>query len=606
MKPIFFHEGEDRNIALNLPSLIQKQLSESDAEILLAYPTVYIHYWPGKTIEYTDKYGNSHSKQLFNVYVGESNDIVSRTKEHYLTGENSTAWQYQLKYNARDPRMVVIGHAHFNKSFTLDIENRLIEYMMSSVGSVEISHNGRGNPQNEYYPVEEFNDVFHQIWEGLRKINKDLFLSESEIQKSALFKASPLKKLTEEQIDAKETILAKIFDALERDVENQLIFVQGDAGTGKTVLNASLFYDICTNGKDYFGREVNCHLMVNHDQQVTVYDQIARRLGLGAERVHKPTSFINSHKPDNKVDVSFIDEGHLLLTQGKMSYQGSNQLADIIERSRVTVVMFDEYQVLTAEEYWEPEVLAFYKELAYQQRNMVTLSQQLRMQCAAPSTIKWLNDFVLNRIILPFTPDPNYDVKVFDSPESLELAIREKTASEEDKLSRIIASYDWEYKKGIAPIDEEYWGVRIGKWFKPWNYETLSKLSAKEKRVIKHLAWAEQKHTIDEVGSTFTIQGFDLAYAGVILGNSVKYRNGEVVFDPSNSFNTKAKQQRTLANGIRQTFGETFIRNEVKVLLSRGTKGLYIYPCDSELRKVLKDCICPIDDTNRRGLTEVE
>ena len=589
MKPVLFNISEDRNIASNLPNMIQQSMSDEKAKILLSYPIVYIHYWPGRIIEYTDKHGNNHSKQLFNVYVGESNDVVSRTKEHYLAGEKQKTWQHALKYEARNPQMVVIGHEHFNKSFTLDIENRLIEYMMSSVGSVEKSHNGRGNPQNGYYPSEEFNEVFCQIWRKLRKIDKSLFLSEAEIEKSALFKASPLKKLNEEQINAKETILAKIFEALKNGSENQLIFVQGEAGTGKTVLNASLFYDICTNGKELMGRDVDCHLMVNHDQQVTVYEQIAKRLNLGDGRIHKPTSFINTHRPENKVDISFIDEGHLLLTQGKMSYRGKNQLADIIERSRVTVVMFDEYQVLTAEEYWEPEVLEYFKNLSYLQGNMVYLSQQLRMKDAADTTIKWLNDFVVHRTILPFPPDPNYDLRVFDSPEELEHAIREKAESEDDKLSRIIASYDWEYKAEESPSNDNYWGVRIGTWFKPWNYQTSSQLTPKEKKANKHLAWAEQPHTINEVGSTFTIQGFDLAYAGVILGPSVKYRNGEVIFDPSESFNEKAIQKRTLANGTRKSFGETFIRNEVKVLLSRGVKGLYIYACDSELRKVLRE-----------------
>lgn len=597
MKPVFFHTREESNIASSLPALIQNVLSNKEAEYLLSYPTVYIHYWPGKKIEYTDKKGIVHSRQLYNVYVGESNDVVSRTKEHYSTGEKSESWQHQLKYKARDPQLVVIGHSHFNKSFTLDIENRLIEYMMSSVGSVEISHNGRGNPQNEYYPVEEFNEVFHQIWRGLRKIDKDLFLSEAEIEKSALFKASPLKKLTDEQIDAKETILAKIFEALETGSENQLIFVQGDAGTGKTVLNASLFYDIRTNGEEYFGRDIDCYMMVNHDQQFSVYNQIAKRLGLGDNRVHKPTSFINSHNPKKKVDVAFIDEGHLLLTQGKMSYRGKNQLADIMDRSRVTVVMFDEYQVLTAEEYWEPDVLNYFKELSYSQRNMVALSKQLRMQCA-PSTVKWLNEFVLHKTILPFTPDPGYDFKVFDSPEELETAITDKAISEEYRLSRLIASYDWKYKAGQIPDEGGFWGVRIGNWFKPWNYETLLQLSAKERKAIKHLAWAEQPHTLDEVGSTFTIQGFDLAYAGVILGPSVKYRNGEVIFDPTESYNDKATQQRTLADGTKKSYGETFIRNEIRVLMSRGTKGLYIYACDQELRKELKKSINILTTSN--------
>ena len=51
----------------------------------------------------------------------------------------------------------------------------------------------------------------------------------------------------------------------------------------------------------------------------------------------------------------------------------------------------------------------------------------------------------------------------------------------------------------------------------------------------------------------------------------------------------KAKQKRTLNDGSKKSFGETFIRNEVKVLLTRGVKGFFIYACDKELRKSLKN-----------------
>lgn len=78
---------------------------------------------------------------------------------------------------------------------------------------------------------------------------------------------------------------------------------------------------------------------------------------------------------------------------------------------------------------------------------------------------------------------------------------------------------------------------------RPWNRELESELTRKEKRAIKGLAWAEQPQTINEVGSTFTIQGFDLNYAGVILGPSVKYRNGKVIFVLRKADNEKAIQK---------------------------------------------------------------
>ena len=115
-------------------------------------------------------------------------------------------------------------------------------------------------------------------------------------------------------------------------------------------------------------------------------------------------------------------------------------------------------------------------------------------------------------------------------------------------------------------------------------------MSMKEKKAISSLSWAEQPQTINEVGSTFTIHGFDLNYAGVIIGPSVKYRDGKIVFDPTESCNRKATQYRTMPDGSKKKFGEEFLRNELNVLMKRGVNGLYIYACDNELRKKLLQC----------------
>lgn len=588
VKPVIYSTQEDSNFLTEFADRIKNGNSEEQAGLLLSYPTVYIHFWPGQMVQFVDKNGISKSFQKYNVYVGESNNVIARTKQHFECGENPESWQYILTHSKEIPQIVIVGHKYFNKSFTLDMENRLIEYMMASEYSVDALHNGRGNPQNEYYPVEEFEEVFHSVWRGLRKIKPDLFLSESAIQRSALYKASPLKKLTDEQIDAKETIIAKIYDAIENGQDGQLVFVQGEAGTGKTVLNSSIFYEILANGEELFGREIDCHILVNHDQQITVYEQIAKRLGLGSNRVHKPTQFINIFSAERKVDVAFIDEAHLLLTRGNQGYSGHNQLEDIIKRSRVTVVMFDEYQVLNSEEYWEPDLLEKFKSIARGQNSYIGLSRQLRMQCS-PSTQKWLDDFVLINRLCEFPKDDKYEVKSFDSPQALHDAIYEKASREDTRLSRLVATYDWEYNGVRRPENKAFWGVEIDGWNMPWNYETRSELPQKEIKQIKNLAWAEQPHTINEVGSTYTIQGFDLSYVGVILGPSVKYRDGNVIFDPAESCNDRATSRRTLSDGSKKSFGEIFIRNEVKVLLSRGVNGLYIYACDENLRKALKN-----------------
>ena len=166
---------------------------EKTQEIIMNFPTVYIHNWM--------------ESGYFEVYVGESNDIFKRTRQHYDSIDDTTKWQNKLL--KKDATLFIIGHEHFNKSLTLDIENRLMHYMMSA-DRVKHVYNLRDNPQKSYYPMEELDEIFGKIWRGLRKENKELFPTESSIKDSAIYKASPLHKLTKDQEKARELIIQKV------------------------------------------------------------------------------------------------------------------------------------------------------------------------------------------------------------------------------------------------------------------------------------------------------------------------------------------------------------------------------------------------------------
>ena len=575
IKPIVHKISDDLEGLIEFQNNLSKDASEKEQSIILQFPTVYIHHWK--------------ETEDYEVYIGETNNVVQRTRQHYEHRNHDSKWQHKLmKYNAD---LYIIGHEHFNKSLTLDIENRLMLYMMS-VNRVKQIHNLRGNPQSKYYPDSEADDIFRMIWSRLRRDNKDLFPSESAIKDSAIFKASPLHKLTSDQENIRSIIIQRVFKALNTGKKNQIIFIEGEAGTGKTVLNSSTFYELFAKAEEENKQPISCYMMVNHDEQITVYAQIAQKLGLTeryGEIVCKPTSFINHHSKENPVDVAFIDEAHLLLTQGKQSYQGENQLQDIVDRARVTVVMFDENQILTTEQYWEAQILNRFKDKAKITNNYFELKDQLRIK-ASKNVIEWIDGFTKELNISALPADlGGYEIRIFDEPEKLESALKQKASNEKHRLSRMIATYDWDYNNKVALASRlsKYWEVKIGQWHKPWNRELEQELSKKEKRAIKSMSWAEQPHTIDEVGSTFTIQGFDLNYAGVILGPSVKYRNGKVIFDPSAKNYKKMIQNRTLSDGTKKQFGETLIQHEVRVLMTRGVEGLYIYAYDQELREAL-------------------
>lgn len=322
--------------------------------------------------------------------------------------------------------------------------------------------------------------------------------------------------------------------------------------------------------------------------------------------VYNPTNFINTYTEEEMVDVVFVDETHILWTQGKQAYRGKNQLEDIINRARIVVMVFDGMQVLRAEQYWEESQILKYRNRSIEEGNYIKLDEQLRMQ-ANENVINWIDAFTKDRTInnLPYDLG-KYEIKIFNTPEELDKEIKRKSSKKETRLSRLIATYDWKYvekkksKEGIC----KYWEVKIGKWHKPWNNEMQQYFDDEQKKKIKNLAWAEQSHTIGEVGSTFTIHGFDLSYAGVIIGPSVKYRDGQIVFTSNESWNMGAKRNRKILDGTMKNFAEKFIQNELRILMTRGVHGLYIYACDDELRKRLNECIeyATMEDEDNVGL----
>ena len=189
LEPHVYKITDNDTSLLSFKENLEKNTTEEIQDIILYYPTVYIHNWK--------------DSNEYEVYIGESNNILQRTRQHYSEMGNLSSWQHNLQTHNAD--LYIIGHKHFNKSLTLDIENRLMLYLMS-VDKVRKIHNKKCNPQNKYYPCDEFDSIFQKVWTELRKMNATLFPVESTIKDSAVFKASPLHKLTSDQEGAKELL----------------------------------------------------------------------------------------------------------------------------------------------------------------------------------------------------------------------------------------------------------------------------------------------------------------------------------------------------------------------------------------------------------------
>lgn len=476
---------------------------------------------------------NKHTKQIQReAYVGETNWIVQRTKEHLNGGPKDKLNQLNKK---GDMSLHIIGHKKFNKSATLLIEQTFMNYLLGDpkftgiddLTNDEVSglNNGRSNDQPDFFDREMYEtEFFPQIWKELQR--RGIVSSFSTVKNSPLFANSPFKSLSSEQLKAKRILLDKIEAEVSKSQQStKILKVSGAAGTGKTILLSSLFRDLYDNpftvNEGNQKRETNVAMLVRHAEQLKIYQQIAKKTNMGNVVFDVP-KFISNGK---MFDVVLVDEAHLLWTGNFGRVKGDTWLPDleaIMKLAKVVVLIYDQNQRISSRGYL-PDKLQQIVESA----ESVSLEKQWRID-ASEKTKRYiwnLTHFEKNSLTRP-VQDSNYEIKFFNSAQTMFEAIRQKDS--EFGLSRLVSTYDWKYSQGSKPKNgDDYWMIRTSDGLElPWNLE-LPEVQKKRKSGVP---WQEVPESIDEIGSNYTIQGSDLNYVGVILGPSVIWD------DENNSF----------------------------------------------------------------------
>lgn len=500
------------------------------------------------------------------AYIGESVQIRNRLRNHIADKQ---------KRDNLD-QAIIIEHDHFNRSATYNIETNLINYFIAD-GKYKILNKSQITSaiSHNYYEKSKYDyDIFGALWQKLmdqKIVNQSL----ESLNNKDIFKLSPYKELSESQLLLKEKIIDFCKAHIKGD-KKAVFFIKGEAGTGKSVVLSSTFNTIQDEGVDAHSslHKLNNFLLVNHNEMLKTYETISESLpNLKKKNFMKPTPFINkSNNGEIEADITFIDEAHLLLTRPDKfnSYHGYNQLEDIIENSRITIAVFDEKQFLKAKSYWSSDLMKSSSGNVHFEE--FELTDQFRIR-AKENVVAWIDSFV-EKNVLPIPSDTgDYELKVFDNAGEMKKAIEDK--NEKHQLSRIVATFDYVHKKD----GKDYYIEEPG--FKAiWN------------RTEYKRTWAEEKDTINEVGSIYTIQGFDLNYVGVILGPSISYdeEKNELVVKPENYKDTEAFRDSTITR-VEYNIDkvkEQIILNSINVLMKRGVKGLYIYASDEKLRRALQ------------------
>lgn len=399
----------------------------------------------------------------------------------------------------------------------------------------------------------------------------------NKIENAAIDKLSPFKQLTPEQTNLVNEIIAFSKDHLDHDYPaTYTIF--GDAGTGKSVILSHLFAKIQVAARTqvdspFYGTKN--YFLVNHPEILKVYKEIAGPIKeLYKKDFARPTSLINQlDKHHENIDIAIIDEAHLLLSKADHynNFYHDNQLVEIIKHAKVVIIVFDQYQVLRMKSLWTPKRLrAITHQYPHQEYH---LTHMFRMN-ASNELIQWFNAFTDYHLTpLPASARDHYDFRIYDDAEKMHQAIVKR--NQEVGLSRILSTSGYP-----STLDGGKHYIKEGQFKMPWDQYNYTVTP-----------WAELPETINEVGSIYTCQGFDLNYTGIIIGPPISQtlHTNQLQVNLDRYTDTEAfKKRNDLTDPVEiEALKKRMIMNSLNVLFKRGVYGTYLYAHDPLLRQTL-------------------
>ncbi|MBY6777852.1 DUF2075 domain-containing protein [Clostridium botulinum] len=482
------------------------------------------------------------------AYIGETTRVYNRCQEHYKNRD-------RRKLTLID----IISDFDFNKSATLEIESLLIEYMAAD-GKYSLQNGNGGLTNHNYYNKDNYEKKFEYIWEELKQNNvviKGLF----EIRNSDLFKYSPYKALTTEQYSLVNTIVDSIINT---DQSNQMI--QGEPGTGKTIVAIYLikYLKELTKTKD-----LKIGLVIPMTSLRSTLKKVFRNVkNLKANMVLGPSDVVG-----NKYDILIVDEAHRLnrrlnITNMKsfddcnkklgLDIKEGDQLDWIKLSCKHMILCYDKNQSIKPSDV-RPEK---FEKINFQKH---ILKSQMRV-LAGQDYIKYIEN-ILNETENSINSFGNYELFIFDNIEEMHKKIKEK--DKKFGLCRIIAGYAWPWN---SKKDSTNYDIIINNSKFRWNSQNKD--------------WINSPNALNEIGCIHTTQGYDINYAGIIIGNEISYENGEIKINPNNYYDQNGKKTIKDPKELKK-----YILNIYKTLLTRGIRGTYIYVCDDNLRNYFKKYI---------------
>lgn len=375
-------------------------------------------------------------------------------------------------------------------------------------------------------------------------------------------------------IDDQKVVYDEILTVSEKcksDEKKRTIIIEGGPGTGKSVIAINLLAELTQRGQyvQYVSKNSAPRTVYQKKLKGTIKKSSVDNMFKG--------SGIYTEAENNIVHTILVDEAHRLNAKSGMFQNiGENQIKEIIHAAMCSVFFIDESQRVTMSDIGSVDEIKMWAEREGSEVIRMQLVSQFRCN-GSDGYLAWVDDVLEIRSTANFNlEDMDYDIRVFDDPCELKAAIESKNA--ENHRSRMLAGYCWDWI-AEGKDDTNVYDIVIGDFHMSWN--------------LGNSIFAIDDSSINEVGCIHTSQGLEFDYAGVIIGNDLKYVDGRIVTD----FTARAKTDQSL-KGIKKLYKENpqealsradeIIKNTYRTLMTRGMKGCYIYCTDKALSDYLK------------------
>jgi len=411
------------------------------------------------------------------------------------------------------------------------------------------------------------NQLLYQIENGKIRPSKSL-----QDSLNSMLKGNEEFIMIDEQKVFFEEALHQAIDSVKNGIK-QVMIVQGGPGTGKSVLAINLLVKLIDQG-------LVAMYVTKNSAPRNIY---STKLKGDFKKTHIDNLFKGSGSftevEENEFDVLIVDEAHRLNEKsGMFRNKGENQVKELIKGAKFTIFFIDENQKVTLSDIGSVDLIKHYAE--QYKANIISCGLTSQFRCdGSDGYIAWLDDVLqirntANRHELGM----DYDVRLFEDPNEMLAEIEQ--LNRRNNKSRVMAGYCWEWPKQNRQ-DVNHHDITIPKhnFGISWNIENT---------------WAIENSSVREAGCIHTAQGLEFDYVGVIIGDDMRFENGQIITD----YTKRAKTDQSL-KGIKKiakenpeaahVLADPIIRNTYRTLMTRGQKGCFVFCTDSSLQEYLNE-----------------